>query len=184
MAFLLLTNSDFYEVASRSNNCLFSTPNRSYLCPKKARYERFFFHPPNFRCHPPRYQQIHRLHPQHLRGLQRGAQHRPRLHHRQDAVHPLGSRQTNALQHHRRHRVFRPPNRRLIMQAIHIPPPCKILDSPEPVDIRLWTRCISLKYDFYKGRRRMKLLDSNQIRQLRDVCIFEVNGIKIFMQLQ
>ena len=30
----------------------------------------------------------------------------------------------------------------------------------------------------------MKLLDSNEIRQLRDVCIFEVNGIKIFMQLQ
>ena len=35
----------------------------------------------------------------------------------------------------------------------------KILDSPEPIDIRLWTcsgeiqswhRCISLKYDFYK----------------------------------
>ena len=33
----------------------------------------------------------------------------------------------------------------------------------------------------YKGTRRMKLLDSNEIRQLRDVCIFEVNGIEIFM---
>ena len=64
------------------------------------------------------------------------------------------------------------------------------LDSPEPIDIRLWTRngeiqswhrCISLKYDFYKGTRRMKLLDSNEIRQLRDVCIFEVNGIKVYM---
>ena len=34
-----------------------------------------------------------------------------------------------------------------------------------------------------KGRRapvrRMKLLDSNEIRQLRDVCIFVVNGIEI-----
>ena len=66
----------------------------------------------------------------------------------------------------------------------------KILDSPEPIDIRLWTRsgkiqsrhrCISLKYDFYKGTIRMKLLDSNEIRQLRDVCIFEVNGIEIYM---
>ena len=42
-------------------------------------------------------------------------------------------------------------------------------------------RCISLKYDFYKGTRRMKLLDSNVIRQLRDVCIFDVNGIEVYM---
>ena len=29
----------------------------------------------------------------------------------------------------------------------------------------------------------MKLLDSNEIRQLRDVCIFEVNGIEVYMNL-
>lgn len=29
----------------------------------------------------------------------------------------------------------------------------------------------------------MKLLDSNDIRQLRDVCIFEVNGIEVYMRL-
>ena len=76
------------------------------------------------------------------------------------------------------------------MQSIHITTPRKILSSPEPIDIRLWTRsgkiqswhrCISLKYDFYKGTRRMKLLDSNEIRQLRDVRIFEVNGIEVYM---
>lgn len=48
------------------------------------------------------------------------------------------------------------------MQSIHITTLRKILDSPEPIDIRLWTRsgeiqswhrCISLKYDFYKGTR-------------------------------
>ena len=27
----------------------------------------------------------------------------------------------------------------------------------------------------------MKLLDSNEIRQLRDVCVFEINGLKIFI---
>ena len=45
-----------------------------------------------------------------------------------------------------------------------------MLQSPEPVDLKLWTRsgeiqcwhrCISLRYDFHKGARRMKLLDSN-----------------------
>ena len=37
------------------------------------------------------------------------------------------------------------------------------------------------KYDFYKGTRRMKLLDSNEIRKLRDAWIFEVNGIDVYM---
>ena len=56
------------------------TPIRPYLCPKKARYERFFIHPPNIRCHHPWHQQVRSLHPQDLRGLQGGARHRPRLH--------------------------------------------------------------------------------------------------------
>ena len=28
-----------------------------------------------------------------------------------------------------------------------------------------------LRYDFYKGTRRMVLLGSNEIRQLRDMCV-------------
>ena len=28
----------------------------------------------------------------------------------------------------------------------------------------------------------MKHLDSNEIRQLRDVCIFEMNGVEMYMQ--
>ncbi len=76
------------------------------------------------------------------------------------------------------------------MQAIHISTLRKLLSSPEPLDLTLWTRsgeiqhwhrCISLRYDFYKGTRRMKLLDSNEIRQLRDVCVFEINGMEVFM---
>ena len=64
--------------------------------------------------------------------------------------------------------------------SIHISTLKKMLQSPDPVDLKLWTRsgeiqcwnrCISLRYNFYKGTRRMKLLDSNEIRQLRDVCV-------------
>ena len=74
--------------------------------------------------------------------------------------------------------------------AIHITTLKCMLQYPEPVDLKLWTRsgeilcwhrCISLRYDFYKGTRRMKLLDSNEIRQLRDVCVFEINGMEVFM---
>ena len=76
------------------------------------------------------------------------------------------------------------------MNNIHISTLRKLLQSPEPLDLTLWTRsgeiqhwhrCISLRYDFYKGTRRMKLLDSNEIRQLRDVCIFQVNGMEVFL---
>ncbi len=76
------------------------------------------------------------------------------------------------------------------MQSIHISTLRKLLQSPEPLDLTLWNRSgeiqhwhrsISLRYDFYKGTRRMKLLDSNEIRQLRDVCIFEVNGVEVFL---
>ena len=44
--------------------------------------------------------------------------------------------------------------------AIHITTLKRMLQSPEPVDIKLWTRsgeiqcwhrCISLRYNFYKG---------------------------------
>ena len=60
------------------------------------------------------------------------------------------------------------------------------MDRPDPVDITLWTskgeiqtwhRCICIKYDHYKGTRKFKLLDSNQIRQTRECCIFHLNSI-------
>ncbi len=64
--------------------------------------------------------------------------------------------------------------------SIHISTLKKMLQSPAPVNIKLWThggeiqcwnRCVSLRYDFYKETRRIKLLDSNEIQQLRDVCV-------------
>lgn len=65
-----------------------------------------------------------------------------------------------------------------------------MLNRPVLVDIRLWTctgeiqewrRCILIKYDHYKGTRKFKLLDSNQIRQMRECCLFELNGMEVFL---
>ena len=76
------------------------------------------------------------------------------------------------------------------MNSIHITTARLILNRPEPVDIRLWTskgeiqewhRCICIKYDHYKGIRKFKLLDSNQIRQTRECCIFMLNGMEVYM---
>ena len=64
--------------------------------------------------------------------------------------------------------------------SIHISTLKKMLQSPAPVNIKLWTRsreiqcwnrCVSLRYDFYKETRRIKLLDSNEIQQLRNVSV-------------
>lgn len=65
-----------------------------------------------------------------------------------------------------------------------------MIDSGNPVDLTLWTRsgaieswhnCIGLRYSFRSGTHRIKLLDSRQIRTVRDVCIFQVNGLKVFL---
>ena len=65
-----------------------------------------------------------------------------------------------------------------------------MLKAGDPVDIKLWTKsgeiqewrnCIPLRYNFYKGTQQFKLLNSQQIRQLRVVCIFEINGLTVFL---
>ena len=75
-------------------------------------------------------------------------------------------------------------------QSVHISTMRQMLQSGDPVDIKLWVRsgeiqeyrnCISLRYNFYQGTRQIKLLTSRQIRQVRDVCIFEINGLKVFL---
>lgn len=64
------------------------------------------------------------------------------------------------------------------------------MDSPEPVNLRVWKKdgslmnlqnCISLRYNFYEGTRQIKLLNSNQIRTIRDVCIFSINDCEVFL---
>lgn len=40
---------------------------------------------------------------------------------------------------------------------------------------------ISLRYDYYKGTRRIKFLRSGQIRSIRDVCILRLNEYEVFL---
>ena len=74
--------------------------------------------------------------------------------------------------------------------SIHITTLRKMLKAGDPVDLKLWAKsggiqewrnCIPLRYNFYKGTQQFKLLNSGQIRQVRDVCIFEVDGLEIFL---
>lgn len=75
-------------------------------------------------------------------------------------------------------------------QSIHITTARKLIDSGDPVDIKAWKQdgsvmhlpyCVGLRYNFRAGTRQVKLLQSRQIRTIRDVCIFEVNNMTVYL---
>lgn len=76
------------------------------------------------------------------------------------------------------------------MNAIHISTARKMLQAPEPVDIKCWTKsgsileltnAIPLRYNFYEGTQQFKVLSSHQIRTIRLNLIFEINHIPCFL---
>ena len=75
-------------------------------------------------------------------------------------------------------------------QSIHISTARTMLNSGDPIDISVWKsdgsimhlhNCISLRYNYYGGWRNVKLLNSGEMRKIRDVCIFAVNNLTVFL---
>ncbi len=76
------------------------------------------------------------------------------------------------------------------MNSIHISTARKMLQAPEPVDIKCWAKdgrilvlnnVLPLRYNFYEGTQQFKLLASRQIRTIRLACLFELNGMTVFL---
>lgn len=76
------------------------------------------------------------------------------------------------------------------MTSLHISQARLMLNRPEPVDIKVWTRkgeiqewkrVVSIKYEHYKGTRKMKFMENNQIRMMRECCLFEINGMEVYL---
>ena len=76
------------------------------------------------------------------------------------------------------------------MQSIHISTARAMLNSGDPVDISVWKsdgsilelhNVISLRYSFYGDWRNVKLLNSGEVRKIRDICIFSVNKLEILL---
>lgn len=77
--------------------------------------------------------------------------------------------------------------------AIHYTTALTMLYSGDPVDISFWKRngeivhlhnCIALPNKAaarYSGTQNFKLLASGQIRKIRHVCIFRINGLEVFL---
>ena len=75
-------------------------------------------------------------------------------------------------------------------RSVHITTARQMLNSGDPVDISVWRsdgsilklrNVISLRYTFYGGWRNIKLLTSGEIRKIRDICIFAVNRLEVFL---
>jgi hypothetical protein len=65
-----------------------------------------------------------------------------------------------------------------------------MLNSHDPVNLRAWKKdgsildaqnCISVSYNFYEGTHTLKFLNSGEFRKVRDVCIFEINSLEVFL---
>ena len=76
------------------------------------------------------------------------------------------------------------------MKSIHISTARKILQAPEPVDIKCWTKdgrimtmhdAVPLRYNFYEGTQQFKILASREIRTIRINLIFELNNCEVFL---
>lgn len=75
-------------------------------------------------------------------------------------------------------------------QKIHVNVLREMLKNGDPVDLDVWAKdgriihyenVIPLRYDFYKGTRNIKVLKSREIRSIRDILVFRVNGLEVFL---
>lgn len=76
------------------------------------------------------------------------------------------------------------------MTSMHISDARRILNAGKPVKISAWKAdgsivvleaAVSLRYDFRGGWRNVKLTRSGQVRRLRDICIFAINDIEVYL---
>lgn len=76
------------------------------------------------------------------------------------------------------------------MASFHISTVRRLLKSPEPIDVKCWTKsgsilelhnAVPLRYNFYEGTQQFKILASREIRTIRLSLIFEVNGTEVFL---
>ena len=78
----------------------------------------------------------------------------------------------------------------MIQPRIHITTALELLQKPEPVNLSVLKKdgslmelegCISLRYDKYRGTRRVKMLRSGEIRMIRDCLILYLNGMEVVL---
>ncbi|MCC8120351.1 MAG: hypothetical protein LIP09_16650 [Bacteroidales bacterium] len=75
-------------------------------------------------------------------------------------------------------------------RSVHISTARQMLNSGDPIDISAWkvngsimylTNAVSLRYNCYVECRNVKLLSSDEMRRIRDVSIFSINGLELIL---
>lgn len=78
-----------------------------------------------------------------------------------------------------------------MLKAIHHNDAMRLLESGEPCNLRLWkistgdileykgVRCVGGHWR--GGTHLLRMPNSNLLRRCRDITVFEINGMKIFM---
>lgn len=73
---------------------------------------------------------------------------------------------------------------------IHISTALMMLRQPDAVTIDVYKsngemmhleNCVGLRYDKYAGTRRVKMLQSGQIRMIRDCLIVRINDMEVYL---
>lgn len=73
---------------------------------------------------------------------------------------------------------------------IHISTALMMLHKPDAVTVDVYKangelmhleNCIGLRYDKYQGTRRVKMLQSGQIRLIRDCLIVRINDMEVYL---
>lgn len=76
------------------------------------------------------------------------------------------------------------------MNSVHISEARCMLDRGQPVSLDVVKKdgsvmhlnnCVSLRYDYNNGTRNVKLMDSRQIRLIRDNLIIAINDIEVYI---
>ena len=76
-------------------------------------------------------------------------------------------------------------------KVIHLKDAIRLLESGIPCTIRLWklangdiltySNVVGNGSHWRGGLHRVRFLDSGEIRTVRDVCMFEINNLKIYL---
>ncbi len=79
----------------------------------------------------------------------------------------------------------------MIGKARHITQARAMMDRGQPVSLTVvrlkdgslihYEDAVSLRYDYYKGTRNIKLLKSHQIRMVHDALIIGINDFEVYL---
>jgi hypothetical protein len=77
------------------------------------------------------------------------------------------------------------------MKLLHITQMRQLIEQGKPCELKVWKstngdileyrNAVMIGHDSRRGTFRVMLQTSHQIREFRDVCVFEINGMQVHL---